>query len=148
MPWSARAGGRDPRRLLGHSGSCIWAASVRLQESNTLILPILIGIAVLALAIFGVILFLKARGSPIVERRFPRRIQLAILSATTIVLVALWLIFDLFPAMLHALIVVQWIPLLSRQEPGIPKSRLILILVTGFTVLLMLGTTVFRAARN
>ena len=45
--------------------------------------------------------------------------------------------------MLPALIVIQWIPLLSRREPGIPKSRLIHIFVAGLTVLLILGTTVF-----
>ena len=113
-----------------------------------LILPILIGIAVLALTIFSIILFLRARGSPMVERRFPRRIQLAISSATTIVLVALWLRFDLSLAILPALIVVQWMPLLSRRELSSPKSRLILIFVAGLTVLLMLGTTVFWLAKN
>ena len=106
-----------------------------------LILPILTGIAVLALAILGALLFLRAKGWPIAERRFPRRIQLAIPLGTSVVLVALWVIFDLSPAILPVLIVVQWIPLLSRQEPDAPKSGLILIL-------LVLGTTGFWLARN
>ena len=67
-----------------------------------LTLPILISIAVLALAILGVLHFLNARGSPMVESHFPRRIQLAISSGTTVVLVILWVIFDLSPAMLTA----------------------------------------------
>ena len=113
-----------------------------------LILPILTGIAVLALAILGVLLFLRARGSPMVEHRFPRWIQLVIPAGTTVALVTLWVIFNLAPAILPALVVVQWIPLLSRREPGSPKSRLILIPMVGLTVLLVLGTTVFWLARN
>lgn len=112
-----------------------------------LILPIFIGIAVLVLA-FGIIQYLRTRGTPVAERRFSRRTQLAISSGTTVVLVVLWLIFNLSPAILPALIVVQWIPLLSRREPKVPKSKLILIAVAGLTVLLMLGTTVFWLGRN
>ena len=109
--------------------------------------PILIGIAVLALAL-GIIQYLRARSSPVAERRFSRRTQLAISSGTAVVLVVLWLRFNLSPAILPALIVVQWLPLLSRRDLVAPKSKLTLIALAGLIVLLTRGTTVFWLGRN
>ena len=113
-----------------------------------LIVLVLIGIAILALAILGLLRFMEARGSHMVERPIRRPTHLVFAVGSTAVLVTLWVIFDLSKAILPVLIVTQWLPFLSSREPKSLQPRLILIPVVGLIVLLTLGTTVFWLARN
>ena len=109
------------------------------------ILPVLIGIAI---AVLAVVLVVKARGYPLVQRRFPTRAQVAISAIVTIALVVLWLYFELSPALLPLLILIQWIPFWSRPGQEAPRTRLLLVLVVGLTVAVVVATGMFWLMRG
>ena len=108
-----------------------------------LILPILIGIAVLGLVVLGISLVLKARGTLLVGFRYGRRIHFGAAIGVTILVIVLWLFYDLPIVIIPALIIPTWITLFVRKESPPPKVRLMIPLAVGLAVLLAVGVVAF-----
>jgi len=104
---------------------------------------ILIAIVALILLLAGIMVLLKMRGTPLVQPRYGRRVHIGIAIGSSLLLGALWLIYDLPIALLPVLIITQWITVFARRDSPPPKTRLILALVVGLTASLVLGTAVF-----
>ncbi len=80
----------------------------------------MIGIAVLGLVVLGLSIFLKGRRTPLVELRYGRHIHFGAAIGLTVLMVVLWLVYDLPIAIIPAL---RLQPGSNMSNPGLPPHR-------------------------
>lgn len=112
------------------------------------IAPIAIAIAALVILVGLILLVLKAKGGSIKERRSPKRLQVGFCVTATVVLIVLWIDYDLSVAIFPAVMLPIWIPLLTQSEQRNTKPILLIVALLVGTALLVAAPVLFFVVRN
>lgn len=112
------------------------------------ILFLLIGLVVVSMIIGLSSVILKARGSSIMKRRVPARYHVAFSIVFTVALFTLWLVFDLSLAILPALMIPVWLPLLTRYKATLPDRKMLFASLFAGILVLVVGIGLFWIMRS
>ena len=118
------------------------------MDIDTPILFALTGFTVVVTAIGLSFVIMKERGSSTIKRRLPIRYHVAFSIAFTVGLITLWSVFGLWLAILPALMVPVWIPLLTRNEAASPNGKVTFASLFAGTIVLVVSIGLFWIMRS